>query len=603
VTGVTFETVLAPAREYLDLRPREDRFVIASLAVAVSAALTDEEPLWVMGIAPPGAGKTEAIRLLDKVADKRVDELTRAGLLSWAPGKKAKRVGLLYRLPNPALVTVSDFSTVVTTGDREARARMYGMLRVVYDGHVYRGIAGEAAGEGDELEWSGHLTLLAGATSAIDAHTSFEGALGERWLQLRLEESTAQRSRDRARFVTERKKVAEHRTAAQEAALELVIEARTRIPAALPTADVDRLIDVATFVAHARTGIQFEGTGRGRVIIGVPTPEEPTRLIGQLSRLARCAIAVGLPETDALDLAISAGLDSVPLARMRALRAVADRDKATVSDVHRALKRGSRWQALWEIDALTAIGLVKIEGPTRDEDPDGERHYRLADEWRPLYTSVALPYSSPLNTEGVRGSGLRIDTPPSPASPPLRNTSRRSPTSHQTSHTATHAPTYPAQPNSSTTSTHADSPSTPSPKQQTSAKTTSPPSSQPTSHDHRTDLPRPLLSSRCPYFGNAAGPCRSLSLVRSGPWRCRTRCARPLWSRRVNARKASRPEPSRLSLTAEEASASLGLGKSAFYEHVSPNVRVVRVGSRRLYPVAELQKWLDRNAAYQDDAQ
>jgi hypothetical protein len=71
----------------------------------------------------------------------------------------------------------------------------------------------------------------------------------------------------------------------------------------------------------------------------------------------------------------------------------------------------------------------------------------------------------------------------------------------------------------------------------------------------------------------------------------------------VNARKASRPEPSRLSLTAEEASASLGLGKLAFYEHVSPNVRVVRVGSRRLYPVAELQKWLDRNAAYQDDAQ
>jgi hypothetical protein len=53
---------------------------------------------------------------------------------------------------------------------------MFGMLRVVYDGHVYRGIGGEPAGDGDQLEWSGHLTLIAAATPALDTHTSFEGA-------------------------------------------------------------------------------------------------------------------------------------------------------------------------------------------------------------------------------------------------------------------------------------------------------------------------------------------------------------------------------------------------------------------------------------------
>jgi len=116
--------VLNSVRSYLDLEDGEEAFIIGALAVAVSKALVAEEPLWLFLIGPPGAGKTEAIRLLDLVADQRVDELTRAGLLSWSPGTKTRRVGLLTRIPPMALVTISDFSTVATMGDREARARM-----------------------------------------------------------------------------------------------------------------------------------------------------------------------------------------------------------------------------------------------------------------------------------------------------------------------------------------------------------------------------------------------------------------------------------------------------------------------------------------------
>jgi hypothetical protein len=49
-------------------------------------------------------------------------------------------------------------------GDREARARMFGALHVIYDGRLYRSIGGQPAGDGDELELEGHLTLLAAAT-------------------------------------------------------------------------------------------------------------------------------------------------------------------------------------------------------------------------------------------------------------------------------------------------------------------------------------------------------------------------------------------------------------------------------------------------------
>ena len=301
------------------------------------------------------------------------------GLLSWGlGGKKAKPSGILTKIPSHSLLTVTDFSTVVTASDREGRARMFGMLRVVYDGHVYRGIGGEPSGDGDQLEWSGHLTLIAAATPAVDTHTSFEGALGERWLTLRLPESDAARAVARARYVVARRELPQHRREAATLAAKLVRAARARIPAELPAEIVEQLVNLAVFVSHARTGVQHEGTGKYRVILGVPTPEEPMRLVGQLTRFARCAIALGHTNEEALSLAVTVAMDSVPLARMRVLRAVAEAGEpgATVSDAHRALIRGNRWAAIWELDALEAIGLVQVEGPTARRER--RRHPRLS---------------------------------------------------------------------------------------------------------------------------------------------------------------------------------------------------------------------------------
>ena len=83
---------------------------------------------------------------------------------------------------------------------------------------------------------------------------------------------------------------------------------------------------------------------------------------------------------------------------MRALRAVIDAgpEGATVADVHRALVRGNRWAALWELDALEAIGLVHVEGPPRDEDPDAKRTYHLSAAYREVCESVGRSLISPL---------------------------------------------------------------------------------------------------------------------------------------------------------------------------------------------------------------
>jgi hypothetical protein len=60
--------------------------------------------------------------------------------------------------------------------------------------------------------------------------------------------------------------------------------------------------------------------------------------------------------------------------------------------------------------------------------------------------------------------------------------------------------------------------------------------------------------------------------------------------------KAEVPEAPRLALRKQEAARALGLSDESFDRYCVPTVRCVRVGSLRLYPVAELEKWLTERA-------
>jgi excisionase family DNA binding protein len=54
----------------------------------------------------------------------------------------------------------------------------------------------------------------------------------------------------------------------------------------------------------------------------------------------------------------------------------------------------------------------------------------------------------------------------------------------------------------------------------------------------------------------------------------------------------------RLCVKPEEAAQMLGVSRDYFDEHIKPELRIVRRGSRTiLIPVAELVRWVERNAA------
>jgi hypothetical protein len=53
-----------------------------------------------------------------------------------------------------------------------------------------------------------------------------------------------------------------------------------------------------------------------------------------------------------------------------------------------------------------------------------------------------------------------------------------------------------------------------------------------------------------------------------------------------------------VALTREHAARALGMSVDSFERHVQGEVKLIRRGKLRLVPVAELERWAERNAEY-----
>jgi excisionase family DNA binding protein len=57
-----------------------------------------------------------------------------------------------------------------------------------------------------------------------------------------------------------------------------------------------------------------------------------------------------------------------------------------------------------------------------------------------------------------------------------------------------------------------------------------------------------------------------------------------------------KPTTPALALTVEQACAALSVSWDTFNEHIAADLKIVRIGRRKLVPVSELQRWLDEHA-------
>jgi hypothetical protein len=358
--------LLTQLRTWLDLP--DPGPTIASCAAAATVPLDGEEAAWLLNVAAPSAGKTEAVNLLNGVTNGRLNEITSAGLLGWSRGKDPHPVGILARVPGNALVTFGDLSSLLATSDRGGRDQVFGLLRRAYDGHVTRDVTPPGGGTKSlaPLKWEGRLTVVAAVTNAIDRYTAHADALGPRWLYVRAADRPLQSRRDAAK-AARRAGVREARAEAIKIATELITAARREVSkTSVPDKVADAIEDAVLVTCWGRAAVPRNGYGR-REIEDVPTIEEPPRLIRQAHVLARGLYALGHNDQDVDKMMRRIALDSMPAARLAVLKALAKEDGQ--STAHIAHISGLHWYvAHRHCEDMAAVGVVDNLSDHDDKD-------------------------------------------------------------------------------------------------------------------------------------------------------------------------------------------------------------------------------------------
>ncbi len=295
-----------------------------TITVCVSAAYVYDvpgEPLWPLVVDATSSGKTTVVESLSKLPRVfPVATLSEAALLPATPRLKRSENatgGLLGRIGSEsALIVAKDFTSILSMRPASL-PQLLAALREVYDGHWLREMATDG---GYNPEWFGHVGFIGAVTEAIDSAHVLMSMMGQRFVLHRPRKLSPQRAARSALEHHEQKP--ELQDERSDAVAEFVhdLGPATHLPA-LEEHEIERLTGVATFVAHARTGVVrgVPGGGVGRQISAPLTPELPTRLVGQLYRQYGGLVLIGGEPDYAMSVVRRMGFDCIPRVRMAVL--------------------------------------------------------------------------------------------------------------------------------------------------------------------------------------------------------------------------------------------------------------------------------------------
>lgn len=334
---------------------------------AVAANRGDGDPVWLLLVGAPGAGKTETLGPLASLPDcYPAATLTEASLLSGTPKKEHAadaKGGLLRDIGDYGIIVLKDFGSVLSM-NRDGRAMVLAALREVYDGSWTRHVGTSG---GRTLHWSGKVGLIAGCTPTIDGHHAVMGTMGERFALYRLPpgDGGEQVRRALARGDDDARMRGEL-SASVRAVLDHAGPAHAR---ELDPAAVDRLVALAELAARCRSAIERDGYTREVELI--PEAEAPARIALVLRRLLDGLDVVGCPPSERWRLVTKVALDSMPALRLATLHHLVNYGTPTTAKETGEALGYPTTTARRALEDLTAHGAVRRSG-------DGK-----ADLWRP----------------------------------------------------------------------------------------------------------------------------------------------------------------------------------------------------------------------------
>ncbi len=281
-----------------------DPGIIRVLTACVLSNRLKTDPVWLFIVTASGGTKTELLRGLNKIHDiYPISDLTPQTFLSGEKGNK--NASLLHRLPKEVIITMKDFTTVLTM-HRDKRHAILSQLREIYDGQ-YR----KEFGTGETKDWSGKVGFIAGVTSVIDHHYGVYQALGERFIQYRPTQPDPIKLSLRA--IGNNGNEEAMREEIQTAFADFINGVQIpEEPMEVSEAMKHRIAHLAAFCVTARSSVIREGYS-SREIELIPEVELPTRLAKQFITLysGLALISGGFTEADYC-LLHKIGMDTIP---------------------------------------------------------------------------------------------------------------------------------------------------------------------------------------------------------------------------------------------------------------------------------------------------
>jgi hypothetical protein len=349
---------------------------------AYAANVLSGDPVWLMLVGPPSAGKGEILASLNGLPYLHAaSTLTEAALLSGvkkkdreadACGGLLKEMGEFEGIGRFGILVMKDFTSVLSMS-REARTSTLAALREIFDGAWTRRLGVDG---GRSLYWSGKMGLIGGVTQALDSHHAVMGEMGPRFVLYRLPATDAQQQARRA--LTNSGHEAEMREQLRDhvraffAGLNLTVGDAPST--ATPQAD-EPLVLLVEFASRCRSAV--ERHPYSREIILIPEAEAPARLIRSAAQLRRGLHTIGVNPQRARDLVTKTMLDCIPPVRRCVLNyltsATSDRAASIVQSTGLAKETLRR-----ALEDLRCHGIVESSASGWQISARWKEHVRIA---------------------------------------------------------------------------------------------------------------------------------------------------------------------------------------------------------------------------------
>lgn len=167
---------------------------LAALDCVLAAAAAEKlpgDPAWLLVVAGSGAAKTETIMPLTGAGATAVSTINgEAALLSGTAKKDRARNatgGLLRQIGSSGTLVIKDVTSILSM-NRDTRALVLAALREIYDGQWIRNVGTDG---GMTLKWKGRLVVIGAVTTAWDAAHAVISAMGDRFVLVRLDSTSA----------------------------------------------------------------------------------------------------------------------------------------------------------------------------------------------------------------------------------------------------------------------------------------------------------------------------------------------------------------------------------------------------------------------------